>query len=415
MGRGQTDNGMRLVIQPEARNRLGVWLCPFLVWLCLFLALIGAAWSMLDLTAWPGAVSVPHAFDGVRLMCNRLFAISESRQLYVYDRLPVHAAEVFWDGALGAGLLVCSAVLAAFCGAVVLAKNRVVTAATVALLVCVLIYFGVFPSFVWSVGLFASLALAVLWTGGARMSGAAGFFVLIVLAAALGAFAYPGVSPALYTASESLRDVFDEKIESPAAESLRQYEERRQAQMREERLQAEAVGAAENDQRMGQGFALWQDDIFAGAQVGSVSPRAAWIAALTAVVLVLLLLLWLALALRAAAQRRALLRAAECNLAVRYMFLYAMDCLYAMGLRRRNALYADCAADVAAVLSPGCAEAFCQAARLWGEAVYSAHAMTEDAREQMQGFLDMLCTEAKRKSVSVRLRLMWVRLNGGGL
>ena len=405
-------NGLWLVM-PLAKQTRAAWIWRICTGGLLFVALLNAFGSMLGLRGLPTAVDFVHVGDGLRLLCNRLFAASEGRQLYIYDKFAVDIAESAYAGAFGAAYALFAFGCAGLCTAVVWTRSRVMVAVVAMLTMGVQVYFGVFPAAVWNVVLFAALALLVLMAGkttGRIHVAAIVAAVAIAVVCASSIALYPGANRTLYTTSETLRDLFDEKVESPAAAALRQLTEQRQAQKIEEERRAEGAGDADE----AKDIRRETEEDFAGAEAGQVSPRPSWIALLTAVVLAVLLLFWVWHTWRKAAKRRAMLCAEDCAAAIQSMFALCMDCLAVCGLQVRNVVPAAYEETLAAMFSPAYAAQFGAAAALWRAAVYGGRVMSEVQRGRMQMFLDATMAETKKKGTwPMRVKLAFVRFNGG--
>ena len=373
----------------------------------LFLAGINALADMLGFAAPPLSFPFGNAWDGILLLCNRLFAASEQRQLYVYNMLAVTLPESEYAAAMGAAFVLLAVLWAALCTLLAWKPRGWLLGLCAAAAAGAQVYFGVFPSALWNILLFGSFSLLVLPKG--KTTAAICLCAAAALSAGLSLTLFPGPSAALYNSSEAVRDWFGETVENPAAQAVRQAEVQRQAQRREEERRTESV-RAENE--AGQAAALRHEDAFAGAQAGSLSPRAPWIAPVTAAVLAVLLAACVAHALRRAARRRALLSSPDARAAIQRQFALCVDCLAVRGLPVRNAVYAAYAVDVAARF-PALAEAYAGAAALWRECVYSKHEITEAHRAQMKAFTDMARADEARERTFTRLRLAMLRFNGG--
>jgi len=409
----KTSQGLRLHI-PTNRGTRGAWLRRIGLGILLFAAVTAALNDMLGLRGLPAPADFTHLGDGLRLLCNRLFAASESRQFYVYDKLTIGIAEDAYGGAIGAARVLLALVCTGVCSAAVWPRRRWLTPVLFAAAVAGQIYFGVFPSPVRNIALFAVLGLLIVHqTGGRRVwLRLAAAVAAVSLACGLAAAVYPGASPMLYTTSEAARDLFDEKVERPTAEQLLQFAEQRQALRREAALRA--ANADASDTNTSRDLRTEEDEDFHGAEAGTANPRAPWIAPLTAILLGLALLCWIVYALRQAARRRTRLSSTDGTTAIRHMFALCMDCLFVCGLRQRNVVYAAYAEDVSALFSPAYAAEFSEAAALWREAVYGGHDVTEAQRAQMQAFCVATMAAANaRANRLTRVKLALVRFNGG--
>ena len=396
-----------IIFTPAADARGGGRMWRGVTAVLLFLVGMGSLMNMLGFAAPPLAFSFENVGDGVLLLCNRLFAASEQRQLYVYDMFTVHLAENAREAAMGAAFVLAAVLWAVLCVVLTWTRRKWPVALCAAVAVGVQVYFGVFPDAVWNVALFGAFTLLLLPRG--KAMAAACLLTAAVLTAGLGAAAFPGPSAPLYNSSEAVRDWFGKTVENPAAQAVRQAEVQRQAQKREEERRTEAVRADGAD---GQALQLKREDAFAGAQAGSVSPRAPWIAPVTVIVLAVLLAVWIALALRKAARRRALLHAPDAHIAIEKQFALCMECLAVRGLPLRNTVYAAYAGEVAARF-PGLAEAFPAAAALWRECVYSGHEMTVAHREQMLAFAAQVRASEAKERMFTKAKLAAVRFYGG--
>jgi len=398
--------GIALTVSNAARHNGRAWRIAAAI--LLFAATLGALGNMLGFAAPLLTFSFGNTGNGILLLCNRLFAASERKQLYLYTMFTVNLAEHMHEAAMGAACAVFALASAGMC--LLLAwKRRVWLLGLIAAAIAgVQVYFGVFPSAMWNLALFGALELLALPQG--KTTAVLSLLTAMALTAGLSLAFYPGPNAALYNSAEAVRDFFGETVENPAAAALQEAEIQRQAQRHKEEWRTEAVRA---DGAAGQGLRLEHEDAFAGAQAGSMTPRASWIALVTALVLAALLVFWLAMTLRKAAQRRALLVSPDASEAIRRQFALCMDCLALRGLHLRNAVYATYTDEIESLFSPALAAAYQDAAALWRECVYGGHTMTEAHRAQMERFTVMLRRTEADAGILTRARLAAVWFNGG--
>lgn len=146
------------------------------------------------------ALALPPAREGAKLLANDLFALSESANAYVYDRLPVAAGA----GRLPACVLL-GAALALFAAFVALSASRLPALLTLCALALGQAYVGLsFPAAV-QLALFALLGLKFVPSRALRSRLALGACALAVALVVCAAF--PGVHAATEAASEQVRDL----------------------------------------------------------------------------------------------------------------------------------------------------------------------------------------------------------------
>ena len=143
------------------------------------------------------ALALPPAREGAKLLANDLFALSESANAYVYDRLPVAAGA----GRLPACVLL-GAALALFAAFVALSASRLPALLTLCALALGQAYVGLsFPAAV-QLALFALLGLKFVPSRALRSRLALGACALAVALVVCAAF--PGVHAATEAASEQV-------------------------------------------------------------------------------------------------------------------------------------------------------------------------------------------------------------------
>lgn len=318
--------------------------------------------------------------DGGKLMLHGLFAASEARQAYVYERFAVSAPEGSWAACVGAALLPLGLALGGLCGWSLGRGRRWPAVALFLALAAGWAYLGVIPGTGWCVLLSACLGLAFLdaprrvWKGLAL--GALAAVCAVVL------LAFPGEDPKLSAWEAGARDALavHTTVRAP------QPEERPEGQ---ESQIPEAPASYENEDTLVD---------FGGSLLAWAKPASA------ALILLLLaaLLFGPSIASDRLKKRRARNRKGlddpDNAAAIRAAFLHALRWLKLGGVPLANVPFSQYAHRIGEAVSPALQARFEEVLPLWQEAAYSAHAMDAGQREAMLAFLE----EARR--------MVWERL-----
>ena len=146
------------------------------------------------------ATLVPEARHGIQALCNRLFAASEAVNAYAYDYFPVAEGQ-----SVTLAVILIAVSLLALITLMILLRSRTMGLGIMAAITLCQVYFGL-PLPAWA-GFFLYGSLA-LWMVRRPLSprGAPAFVTVLLGAALLVMFLFPGVDAATEAASEKARD-----------------------------------------------------------------------------------------------------------------------------------------------------------------------------------------------------------------
>ncbi len=351
-----------------ALGTLGLWpLAPGLAF-CALLALLphGKRWTLSALAVLVLALCASIllrlrvVLDGAALYANRLFAASEARQAYAYEKFSVTAS----PDAIRAFLLPSGLVLGALCGVAARWRQRWIDALLFLLPAALAAYLGVTPQWFWLAALCAALVVCFA----ATVRGAAGGVLALCLLTALVLLAVPGEDARLSAWEETARDAL--ALHTVAYGQTPQVEE---------------VSPPTQIETAAQRF---HEEEIAADTGGDETPLHRPPAALWAILAFALALFIPAVLSDRLKKRRARNRAAmadeDAAKAVRAGFLYAMRWLRLGGLPDGNRPFSAYADSVPSALR----EDYEAVLPLWQEAAYSGHVMTPAQRTQMGAFAE---------------------------
>ena len=308
--------------------------------------------------------------DGAKLLLNRLFAASEARQAYAYDRFVVSAPEGDRAACIGAALLALGLPSGCVCGCGSRRERQGLALIPFLALAAGAAYLGVAPGAGWCVLLAACLAAAFLdishWEWGAMALGALAAVCAVVL------LAFPGEDPKLSAWEDGMRDTlaFHTAIQAP---------------QQEEGPDPQETQAPENQ-------TLYESE---DAQVDFEGGLLTWARPLSALLILLLLTAVLfgpSIASDQLKKRRAGNRQGlddpDNSAAIRAAFLYALRWLRLGGVALDNVPFSRYAPQVGEMISPALQARFEEVLPLWQEAAYSTHAMDSAQRDAMLDFAE---------------------------
>ena len=365
----------------------------------LFISMIGALFSMLQISPpqTPGMVPLAESF---RVLFNLLFTISEQNQAYLYERFTVSVPPESYANYATVALGILVLLTAVYIAVMQKLKSKAMCAALFLLCTGVQIYFGVFAAPVWNVLLYAALAWFLL-----RGANPVVFAAAVMAVALVALLLFPGQSPWLLQTSETIRDRFGNTQERPMtvdATTGPGAQDTTQAQD----LQVQAEAADYGDTPAGQTYGIDREERFSGSQIGAAIGQRLWVLWLIGAAFVAGFALWFLTRIVAAYMRQAVFNSPDCAAAIDSMFKHLVEWLAAFGIARQNSAYAAYATGVDAALPGNFAQNYLEMVDLWQKSAYSNHAMTENDRRRMRGFLDDT-RHALAKSVNpfVRVRL----------
>ena len=344
--------------------------------------------------------AVPAVRDGALALANRLFAASEAVNAYAYGRFAV-------PDETGAALPAVAVLLGA--AGSFASRRRGALLALFAGVACFGAYFGVAPGTWRGLLLFAALALPLAFDG--REAGGAAALLAGAAAVALAVcLLVPRPVAAVEAYSEHLRDELSRAAASLAQGARQEREESRVH--RESRQHEEAARTDDAREGTAREYARQTEN----ERELSLPRRADWLRTVLLLLAVPALLLapflpflLLGRVRRRREERRAAFAAADNASAVRAMFAHTMDWLRSGGLRTENRPYARCAEAVEALTSPEYAARYAEAARIWQEAAYSDHALTDAQRQAVRELLDATAeTLYEKADRRTRFRMKYV-------
>jgi hypothetical protein len=321
------------------------------------------------------ALTWPSALDGAKLVLNRLFAASEAKQTYTYEKFSLSAQADAWPSLFRAVLLPLGLGAAAVLGPVCRRARMAAAAGCLLALAGAVSYLGVSPSVPWLLAL-AGAAAAALWTPCAAP--------LLALRSALGAglaLALVCGAVLLWLPGEDLRlSAWEEDARDRLAAVTVAYADRSQAENTPEEDPAQADRAFEQEED-------------AAADLGGDEQDWTRPLSIAAVILALAMLLFVPAVLsdrlkKRRARNRAGLDDPDHAAAIRAAFLYALRWLRLGGLEAANTPFSGYAPQVEDRFSPAVRASYEAVLPLWQEAAYSGHHMDGGQRRQMADFLD---------------------------
>ena len=366
----------------------------------LFIGLVGSLFSMLEWGFYRlGALfDVPFGFsgliDGFLLVFNRLFEISEQRQLFRYVMFYVNSPEGEWEGRIAAALLTISVLFAVLAFFLARVGNKFAVIVVLLAVVFVQVYFGVVPSAGWNIILFASLALMLAQRHDvnirATVFGNTAVILMLLFISAIIWVTYPDRNLWLHEFSESIRDRFDTRINPFAVAPFGTqgfgfvYET--------ENLDFNIVDTREDTLHESPHdiFAAMYDERAYGAEIGLAGPQASLLPAvfIVAAFAVAAFIVRFVPPYLKALKRRKMFSVDDSPIAINNMFIYMLEWLAVYGLERRNVVFSAYASELSGIVSREYSEEYAGMTALWQKAVYSGHAAGEDERRRMMGFLD---------------------------
>ncbi|MCL2190288.1 MAG: hypothetical protein FWC16_14785 [Defluviitaleaceae bacterium] len=354
--------------------------------IALFTGLLGALLSMLEwtgeifLSLFSSAVNLAGLGDGFLLIANRLFTISEARQLFRYIMFPVTLPEAYRAGNTALALVIISLILLGISLWAAYTRHKIVALLIMLAAVAVQVYFGVFPSAVWNIILFCALALVL-----ANRRGNMALCTLVMIITAVIFAVYPQQNLQLHAFSEALRDRFDTRINPFSVAPFTQIQQ-------EPEHRALAVTAVQDEalhESPRIAYNVIYEDAAHGAEVGFFTPPDSFLPAILFVVFVALaaMFFYFALPYYKAKKQRTRFDTDAPNIAINNMFLHLHKWLGVMGLQHKNVLFSAYAVPLSSFVSPKYASEYAQMVTIWQQAVYSLTMPSNTDRLHMKAFL----------------------------
>ena len=330
--------------------------------------------------------------DGVKYFLNRLFAASEERQAYEYERFALASPDAL--SALRYALAPLGIMSGLLCGLAARYLMKCLFALVFALFCAGAAYLGVSPGAGWAVLLaFSALAPFLAPSGGGVLTLLCGLLPAALVCGAV-FLAFPGEDARLSAWDEAARDALALKTVAYADQA--RYDAAKRAEQEAEEIKQ-----------------FYQEEETAADTGGEEEiialPYPVLLAILFTALALFLPAVWSDRLKKRRERNRAGLDDPDHGAAVRAAFLYAMRWLDAGGLSPGNRPYGDCAGAVGELFSPALREEFEEVLPLWREAAYSGHKIDEAKRGKMLAFMeDARKTVWDRLGRRERLRIRYV-------
>lgn len=303
--------------------------------------------------------------NGVKLLANRLFAISEASQAYQYDRFHVTATDGESTACMLCALAFISLLWALVSTLLIGKRAKIMPVAAFVIVSIFTAYFGVSAAFIWMVLPAACCLLSLLPThiGMARYA-AVGIGIALIAAATM--LLFPNENARISQLDETLRDEI-------ALQTVRYDPE---AMPQEVTAPPETV--PEEQQQNGFHFAY---DL----------PSSKWIVMIAVIVAALLILfvpaVWNDRLRKRTERERFGIEDENHDVSIRAMFLYAVRWLQSYGVAPGNVNYGAWSTALQDTMSEAYQQAYEEVLPIWREAAYSDHEMTAQQRECVYAFL----------------------------
>ena len=385
--------------------------------LLLFIGLMGSFISMLDweLGLFSSLFAAPFNFSGLRngflLIFNRLFAISEQRQLFRYVFFPITSPESDWNGNIAAAFVVIAAIFASLSITLVHMRSKLPAIAAMIVVVGVQVYFGVFPSAIWNIVLFAAFAmiLAAGHTANRRVSisGNTTIIAALVMVALVVWVAYPGKNLQLHEFSESIRDRFDTRINPFSVTPFDAYNAGHEPEPEDIDFRLADVQDETLHEMAMDDYIIEFDERAQGAEIGFVFADSLLWAVLFVIALIIIGVLYVLVPpLWRAAKRRRTFDLDDSPTAINNMFVYLLEWLAVCGLERKNVVFSAYAVQLSSLMSPQYSKEYENITVLWQKAVYSSHTPGEAERKHMRAFLDKTTSIVwKQSNIATKIKI----------
>ena len=367
--------------------------------------------------------------DGLKLICNQIFLLSETQYAYIYDKFNISSAESQYENCLKAAFVLIAVLAALICVFAVRHKNPICLICLFAGWTGAELYFGIAPAYGWNVFLYGAMGLAafskVSRKDGRKLNAeveakmrclACGFIAIIVaLTGAVTWAVYPEENNALDLAltqrAKVIRDRFDSKVEQYDQKAKLKEREIQQKQEEERRLKEERTKENREKEQAYDSYGIKSQEASPEAEPAGLDLKEIFknlFIILMACLFFLVLPVWIYSRRKEAARRKADFEDPCCRAAIERMFAHTMKWLKAGGLAAENCVAAGYTGKVTAMLSPLEGEAYLESVGLWQEARYSSHEMNGQQRDQMKERMEKI-TEAiwEKAGFLSRIKIKW--------
>jgi len=366
----------------------------------LFVGIMGALFSMLEISYLPQDVGATTPLDSFKILLNQLFTISEQHQAYIYDRFVVSVPPESYGSYIFVALGIIGTFVAAYIYIMHRQKSRAMCLCIFLLFTGVQVYFGVFAAPIWNIVLYGAIAWFLL-----RGANKVVFASTVIIIASMVLLIYPGESPFLSQLSENIRDQFGETTERPvlmADAPPQEASAQEQAQDLEMREEAASPGSGQQ----GREYGIDRDERFSGSHLGAAIGQRLWVLWLIGLAFTVGFALWFMGKIIAAYKRQAVFNSSDCAAAIDSIFKHIVEWLVEFGINPQNQAYSSYAEQLEHIVSGHYADNYRKIVELWQKAVYSSHTMTEKDKKRMHSFLhDTKNTITKSLNPFARVRM----------
>jgi hypothetical protein len=313
------------------------------------------------------------SFDGFVLIFNRLFEISELNQSYRYVMFNITAPQNMWSGQISAALFVFAIFFASLSFFLAFTRFKIFVLIIMIFVVGVQVYFGVFPDSGWNILLFSAFAAVISHKKGLINIAVCVLFLILPIA---------GIStenPRFDELSETLRDHFAVRQFSNAQEQF--YDPAYQRFL----YVSENIYPYANE-----GYDTVEYERPLGAEIGAIAHEPSMWLLLLAIFIVLLVIAIFRYLPRYihVYKRRKMFALGEPNNAIKDMFFYLNEWLFAYGLKEQNIPFSCYESDLGLLISSEYSREYSTAVVLWQRAVFSDYLLDENDRKFMLDFLE---------------------------
>ena len=304
--------------------------------------------------------------DGIKLIANRVFSISEAAQNYRYDRFEINVTDAESSVYILTALAFISLLLALISVLLMRKNEKIIPTAAFFAIAVFTAYFGVSTAFIWMVLPAAVWLISIIpHNAGARR------YITVVIVLTL----IFSVSSQLLPSEFQAVSKFDESIRDKIAFQTVRYENSITPEVFDPPPETEPEEKTDT-----------RDD-----HIAYSIPTTKIVGIVAAIILILLILFIPAILIDKLRKRAELERAGieSDNYAVSIcaMFLYAVRWLNSYGIKPDNVNYADWMQQLKEYMSEDYLNSYDEAVSIWYEAAFSNHEMTAQQRETVRAFL----------------------------
>jgi len=383
------------------------WVCATALFVCLlgsFLSML--AWDLTIITAlFDAPLGLSGLGNGLLIIFNRLFAISEQQQQYRYVMFHISSPLGDWNGNVAAAFVLVIFIFAVIGYVMVVTRRRWINVTFILIIVGVQAYFGVFAGVLWNIALFSTLAATLTQNIGEpifnRSIAITMMFICVITAVVW--VVYPGQNMRLNYFSESIRDRFDTPLNPFAVAPHDTHDANAHREPDPLDLNVTEVGDDTLHDAATEQYIIEYDDRAQGAEIGLTALEPSlWLA-----IILVFSFLFLAMAYRLvpplwkAKKRRRMFKAEAVDVAINQMFIYLFEWLAVLGLERKNNVFSAYATQLETLVSPQYSKEYLRFTALWQKVMYSDHAIGEAERQRTHDFLQTTMDFVWKKSNAV--------------